>query len=516
MKLFTTAQIAMLDRYTIENEPISDIDLMERASRQISGWIINKFSSDNRIAVFAGPGNNGGDALAVSRMLSEKNFSVDIYLPDFGRESGPSPAINLQRLKDQRLARIHPLRESDPLPDLHGYDLLIDGLFGSGLSRLLTGFPSKVVKHMNDSGIPIIAIDIPSGLMGEDNARNGRDSIIKANLTLTLQFPKLSFFFAENEIYTGKWEVLPIGIHPEGIAKAETEWHYLDRKTAGSLRKTRKRFSHKGTFGHALLITGSYGKTGAAVLAARGCYRAGSGLVTVHLPKSGIPIMQTAFPEAMVSADESDTIISMIPPLDTYRAVGTGPGLGKAFDTQMALYKLLTECKCPLVIDADGLNILSENPDWLKLLPAGTILTPHPLEFARLSGKASFGYEMVNKARDFAKKYLIYIVLKGANTAIVCPDGSCWFNSTGNPGMGTGGSGDVLTGILTGLLAQGYTPLEAVLLGVYVHGLSADICVTNSSEEALLAGDIANHLGQAFALLKSDDYFGKAKKNLQI
>jgi ADP-dependent NAD(P)H-hydrate dehydratase / NAD(P)H-hydrate epimerase len=516
MKLFTTAQIAELDRYTIENVPISDIDLMERASRQISGWILNKFSADKRIAVFAGPGNNGGDAIAVSRMLKEKNYSVDLYLPDFGRELGPSPAINLQRFKDQGLAGIYTLHDSDPLPDLHSYDILIDGLFGSGLSRPLTGFPSKLVKHMNDAGVRIIAIDIPSGLMGEDNRLNDTSSIIKADITLALQFPKLSFFFPENEPFVGEWEVLPIGIHPEGIENTETEWRYTDRETAVSLRKTRKRFSHKGTFGHALLIVGSYGKTGAAVLAAKGCLRAGSGLVTVHLPKSGIQIMQTAFPEAMVSADESDNIISQIPSLDAYSAIGTGPGLGKANETQMALLKLLRECKCPLVIDADGLNILSENQEWLKLLPEGTILTPHPLEFARLSSRSSSGYEMVNKAREFARTYQVYIVLKGANTAIACPDGTCWFNSTGNPGMATGGSGDVLTGILTGLLAQGYTPLEAALLGVYIHGLSADICVTNSSEEALLAGDIADHLGKAFASLKSEDTFGKAKKNLQI
>ena len=231
MKLFTTSQIAMLDRYTIENEPITDIDLMERASLQIAKWIINKFGSNTRIAVFAGPGNNGGDALAVSRMLSEKNYLVDIYLPDFGRDLGPSPAINLQRLKDQDLAKIYNLHESDHLPDLYRYDILIDGLFGSGLSRPLTGFTTRMVKHMNSAGVPIIAIDIPSGLMGEDNSLNDRDSIVKADITLTLQYPKLSFLFAENELFTGKWEVLPIGIHLEGINKAETEWYYTDRET---------------------------------------------------------------------------------------------------------------------------------------------------------------------------------------------------------------------------------------------------------------------------------------------
>ena len=303
----------------------------------------------------------------------------------------------------------------------------------------------------------------------------------------------------------GEWEVLPIGIHPQGIESAETQWYYTEWETAISLRKPRSKFSHKGTYGHALMICGSYGKTGAAVLAARACLRAGCGLVTAHLPKSGVAIMQTAFPEAMVSADESETIITGIPLLDAYKAVGTGPGLGKAQETQIALHNLIKDCKIPLVIDADGLNILSERPEWLRLLPQGTILTPHPLEFARLSGKSSSGYEMVNKALDFAKTYQVYVVLKGANTAIACPDGSCWFNSTGNPGMATGGSGDVLTGILTGLLAQGYTSLDATLLGVYVHGLAADLWVASSSEEALLAGDIADNLGKAFVSLRESN-----------
>jgi hydroxyethylthiazole kinase-like uncharacterized protein yjeF len=513
MKLFTTAQIALLDRYTIENEPISDIDLMERASLKIAGWIINKFNNNNHIAVFAGPGNNGGDALAVSRLLSEKEFDIDIYLPDFGRELSPSSTINLNRLKKKRLTNVYNISEAEPLPDLHKYDIIIDGLYGSGLSRPLSGFPSRVVQHINNSGIKIVAIDIPSGLMGEDNSQNDHDSIIKADYTLTLQYPKLSFFFSENESFVGEWEVLPIGIHPQGIESTETQWYYTDRETAISLRKPRRKFSHKGTYGHALMICGSYGKTGAAVLAARACLRSGTGLVTAHLPKSGVLIMQTSFPEAMVSADQSETIITQIPPLDIYRAVGTGPGLGKASETQIAFHNLLKDCKCPLVIDADGLNILSERPEWLKLLPQGTILTPHPLEFVRLSGKASSGFGMVNKARDFAKEYQVYLVLKGANTAIACPDGSCWFNSTGNPGMATGGSGDVLTGIITGLLAQGYTPLDASLLGVYVHGLSADLWVAESSEEALLAGDIADNLGKAFASLKSKDNFGKARVN---
>ncbi len=499
MKLFTTAQIALLDRYTIEKEPISDIDLMERASVQMAYWIMKKFNANYKIAVFAGPGNNGGDAIVVARLLAGQNYEIRLFIPELGKGLSASAAINLKRLEEQGLVKISRLLETDFLPDLSSFNLLIDGLYGSGLTRPLSGFSSILVRYINNSGLKIIAIDIPSGLMGEDNSQNNYDSIIKADYTLTLQFPKLSFFFKENDPCVGKWEVLPIGLHPRGIEEAETKWHFIERETAFSIRKERNKFSHKGTYGHALLISGSYGKIGAAVLAAKGCLRSGPGLVTVHLPKSGVQIMQTALAEAMVDADQSEDVITQIPSPEAYAAIGIGPGIGKAPETQSALFKLLHQSKKPLVIDADGLNILSMNPEWIKQLPEESILTPHPLEFARLKEKASTSFELLNRALEFAKENRVYVVLKGAYTAITCPDGSCWFNSTGNPGMATGGSGDVLTGILTGLLAQGYSPLETCILGVYIHGLSADLLVSSMSMESLLAGDIADNLGRAFA-----------------
>lgn len=505
MKLFTTSQIAALDRYTIENEPISDIDLMERASMQLADWIANKFDNSNKIAVFAGPGNNGGDAIVVARLLAWMSYDIHLFIPELGKGLSASAAINLKRLEEQGLAKISRFGESDFLPDLHSYSILIDGLYGSGLTRPLSGFSSVLVQYFNNSGLKIISIDIPSGLMGEDNSRNDYTSIIKADYTLTLQFPKLSFFFKENDAYVGEWIVLPIGLHPQGIQDTESRWHMIDRGTVSSIRKVRKKFSHKGTYGHALLIAGSYGKTGAAVLAAKGCLRSGPGLVTVHLPKSGISIMQTALPEAMVNADQSENLITQIPSLEAYSSVGIGPGIGKEAETQAALLELLNQSKKPLVIDADGLNILSLNKDWIKLLPDESILTPHPLEFSRLAGKADTSFGLLNKALEFARENKVYVILKGAYTAVVCPDGNCWFNSTGNPGMATGGSGDVLTGILTGLLAQGYTSLETCLLGVYIHGLSADLLLASASMESLLAGDIADNLGQAFNSLKGED-----------
>lgn len=516
MKIFTTIQVADLDQYTVENEPIQPIDLMERASFQVAEWIAGCFEINQRIAVFAGPGNNGGDALAISRMLVLKNYRVEIFIPDSQRKFSDCFLLNLERLKE--LVRISTLcwNKVEELPQLSGYDLIIDGLYGSGLSRPLSGFPAQLVKHINNSGIPVISIDIPSGLMGEDNRGNDPDTIIRAQHTLTFQFPKLSFFLSENERFTGKWEILPIGLHPAGIAHKETPWHFSDLESMATMLKKRGRFSHKGTFGHALLVAGSFGKMGAAILAAKGCLRSGVGLLTVHLPRSGNPILQTALPETMVSMDESENLISSIALFSGYKAVGIGPGIGKAAETANAFKLLLQNYHGPLVIDADALNILSEHPEMLGLLPADSILTPHPMEFERLAGHADSDFERLSFARRFAQIHHVILILKGAFTSISFPDGSCWFNSTGNPGMATGGCGDVLTGMLTGLVAQGYSPREATLLGVYLHGLSGDLALVGSSEEALLAGDLPDYLGKAFSILKSDPDIGKAKKKIHF
>ncbi len=512
MKIFITAQITDLDKYTIVNEPIEPIDLMERASMQVADWISNTINCDLRIAIFAGPGNNGGDALAVARLLKDKNFKVHVFIADLGARFSESFLINLKRLQVVDQVTTINWDSGIELPAISDYDMVVDGLFGSGLTRPLSGFPARLVKHLNNSAIPILSIDIPSGLMGEDNRANDPEAIIKATYTLTFEFPKLSFFFRENEQFTGKWEVLPIGLHPDGIASTQTQWNFSDRQTMAGILKRRAKFSHKGSFGHALLVAGSYGKMGAAVLAAKGCLRSGVGLVTVHLPRIGNQIMQTALPEAMVAADKSENTISQITLLSGYKAIGIGPGIGKSTETVSALRMLLQNYNGPLVIDADALNILSEYPEMLYLLKEDSILSPHPVEFERLAGKAENDFERLSLARKFCEKYKIILILKGAYTAVILPDGCCWFNSSGNPGMATGGSGDVLTGILTGLLAQGYTAHDSAVLGVFLHGLSGDLSLVGSSEEALMAGEIADHLGLAFSALKSESSFGKAKK----
>ena len=344
--------------------------------------------------------------------------------------------INLERLKEHVPITVIDWTTDAKLPDLSDYELILDGLFGSGLSRPLSGFAAQLVKHLNNSEIPILSIDIPSGLMGEDNRENDPDAIIRASNTLTFEFPKLSFFYRESEQYVGRWEVVPIGWHPDGIGLTGTPWYFSDQPAMAEILKCRGKFSHKGTFGHALLVAGSYGKIGAAILAARGCLRSGVGLLTVHLPRVGNQIMQTAVPEAMVSFDESENLISYVELSPAYKAVGIGPGIGKSTETVNSLRWLLTNYHAPMVIDADALNILSEHSDMVQLVPADSILTPHPVEFERLAGHAQSDFERLTLARTFAQAHHLILILKGAFTAIALPDGNCWFNSTRQSGDG--------------------------------------------------------------------------------
>jgi ADP-dependent NAD(P)H-hydrate dehydratase / NAD(P)H-hydrate epimerase len=501
MKIFRAEQVREIDAYTIKNEPIPSIDLMERAAARLAGWYVRHFHTNRKVVVFAGPGNNGGDALAMARMLADRQFRVECYLLRFGNLSEDC-TVNLDRLKSQRLVSLFEIGEGDPLPLIDQADVVVDGIFGSGLSRRVTGFPARVIDHINRSPGLVIAIDIPSGLFGEDNADNDLDHVIRADYTLTFQFPFLSFFFESSDTYVGRWRVHDIQLHPVAIDQTETFYRTVEPDEIRSFLPLRRTYDHKGTFGHALLIAGSYGMMGAALMAGESCLRSGAGLVTLHVPRFGYSIVQTGFPEAIVSLDQSDILFSEPPDLSPYSAVGIGPGLGSKPNSARGVKKLLEKVKVPLVIDADGLNILSEHPDWFTVLPEGSVLTPHPREFDRLAGSCENSYQRHLKQIEFAKKHRVFVVLKGAFTGIAAPDGSYWFNTTGNPGMATGGSGDVLTGLITGFLAQGVPPLEAALTAVYIHGLAGDMAVEALSEEALIAGDIILYLGEAFRELK--------------
>ncbi len=502
MKIFSTKQVQEIDTFTIENEPIASIDLMERASKAFMLWFIRHFDVSQEVIVFAGPGNNGGDALAIARMLYNRNFKLKVYFIQLTGNISKNCLANYERLKQLPHEILKDLKHNDPLPLIPSGSVIIDGLFGSGLNRPVTGFPATIIDAMNHSGVQVVSIDIPSGLFGEDNRNNIPEAIVKASFTLTFQFPFLSFFFAENYIYTGEWDIANIGLNKDIIQRIDTNYIFLSHNLIYRKIKPRPRFSHKGTFGHALLISGSYGMMGAAVIASRACLRGGAGLVTTHIPRSGYTILQTNVPEGLVSLDSSEFVFSEIPDLENISAIGIGPGISTDNGIDSILYSLIKTTKVPMVIDADGLNILARHKEWYVHLPQNSIITPHPKEFDRLVGDSEGMYERHLKQLDFAKKYNIIVVLKGAYTIITLPDGRSYFNSTGNPGMATGGSGDVLTGLMVSLLAQSYQPSDAALISVYLHGLAADIAVEKTGQEALIASDISENIGNAFQLLK--------------
>jgi NAD(P)H-hydrate epimerase len=499
MKVFTTSQIRDIDAGTIKNEPVASIDLMERAAKACAEWLSVKFECDDPFMILAGPGNNGGDGWAIARLMTDKGFThIHLYQVQLSAELSPDAAVNRQRLIRQDRVPVSIIESSRDLPEINPSMIVIDALFGSGLSRPLEGLAADLVKHVNASGGKVIAIDIPSGLMGEDNAGNLMENVVRAHHTLTFQFPKLSFFFPENEAFVGEWTVLDIGLHQESIEKTLTPYYYIAGTDIACRLKPRRKFSHKGTYGHALLLAGSYGMMGAAVLASRACLRAGAGLLTAHIPKKGYTVMQIAVPEAIVSLDPSEECFSELPGLKPYTAAAVGPGIGTLPAVEKALKVLFLTCRVPLVIDADALNIVAAHKELQEHIPENSILTPHPKEFERLAGQTATGYERLMKQIEFAQAHKIIVVLKGANTSIAMPDGTCFFNSTGNPGMATGGSGDVLTGILLSLLAQGYKPADAALAGVYLHGLAGDFAAMKTGRNALIASDIIKNLGNAF------------------
>jgi hydroxyethylthiazole kinase-like uncharacterized protein yjeF len=501
MKILPVEKIREADAYTIAYEPIADIDLMERAAGQLFRWITKRVDDSHRFYVFAGLGNNGGDGLALSRLLTKAGYDVEVFVVRFSDKHSDSFQINYDRFKKLGKQKLHDLKQGDVFPETEEEAIVVDALFGSGLSRPVKGFPGEMIRMMNASAALKIAIDVPSGLFTDTSSAHAGGEIFRADYTLTFQFPKLAFLLPENDDYVGSWHVLDIGLHPDFIRDVPVRNFYTLKQDVVLLRKARPKFSHKGTYGHALLIAGSYGKMGAAILSAKAALRAGVGLLHVHIPKVGYSIMQTALPEAMLSIDRYDYYFSDIPELAMFNAVGVGPGLGMQHQSQMALKLLIQQFKLPMVFDADALNILAENKTWLAFLPQYSILTPHPKEFERLAGKWKDDFERLQKQREFAEKFQVVVILKGAHTSICTPRGDCYFNSTGNPGMATAGSGDVLTGILTSLLAQGYAAVEAAVLGVYLHGLAGDLAAKKTGQEAVIAGDITAFLGKAFQKL---------------
>lgn len=504
IKIFPTIQIKELDAYTIENEPVTSIDLMERASQALAKTISERWNTETPFTVFAGPGNNGGDALAVSRLLAQQGYRVEVYLFNTKGSLSPDCETNKKRLTELSGIDFHEITTQFVPPELTARHVVLDGLFGSGLNKPLSGGFAAVVKYINSSPATVVALDVPSGLMGEDNTYNIQANIIRADLTLSLQLPKLAFLFAENEQFVGEWQLLDIGLSEEAINEKETDFALTEHGDMPPMLKVRSKFAHKGNFGRALLIAGSQGMAGASVLAARACLRSGIGLLTVHIPFCNNFIMQTSVPEAMTEIDINDVRFSCATDTDDYQAVGIGPGLGKAGDTEAALLEQIESCQTPMVVDADALNLLGEHRSYIGRLPKGSILTPHPKELERLVGKCQNSYERLTKACELAQSTGVHLILKGAYSAVITPEGKCWFNSTGNSGMATGGSGDVLTGVVLALLAQGYATETAARLAAYVHGLAGDIARKKHGAMGMTAGDIVDCLPLAWRMLEEE------------
>ncbi len=505
MKIFCSNQIKELDQYTIENEPIESFQLMNRAAESFFNCFCSEVPQDTPIHIFAGFGNNGGDALAISSLFQTNGYNfIRTYLFDPENKLSPDCLAQKNALLELSNASFLEIKDKFSPPSICEGDVIIDGLFGSGLNKPLSGGFASVVKFINKSKVKVkvYSIDIPSGLFGEDNSENNPETIVKADRTFSFQTPKLSFLLAENREYIGKWEILNISLHPDILQKTPTPYYYTEKNDISKILKPRSKFAHKGNFGHSLIIAGSKGKMGAAVLSAKACMKTGSGLLTCHIPGCGYPILQTAFPEAMVSTDTMNDCISDIPDnLEQFDAIGIGPGIGQSQETLNVLETLFPFYNKPVVIDADALNLIAKSEQLKKLIPPKSILTPHPKEFDRIAGISETSYERLQKARELAKEMNCYIILKGAYTVIITPETECWFNPTGNPGMATAGSGDVLTGIITGLLAQNYTSFESCLLGVYLHGLAGDLCLNTESQESMIAGDLINHIGSAFKMI---------------
>lgn len=493
IRILSTAQIRELDRYTIDHEPIASIDLMERACQAFVDWYVARFTSNNNVLIVCGSGNNGGDGLGIARLLSLRKFNVKVCLVNGDSKPSADYTINLNRLPDD--VKQISFKKENSLP---ASDILIDALFGSGLSRSLQGVYANVVSQINNSKAIKIAVDIPSGLFADENS-NG--PIVQADFTITFQQPKLSFLLPQNEKRVGEWHVVDIGLSQKFIQQSSTRHFLVDAESIKKLIKPRDKFSHKGDFGHALVIGGSYGKIGANVLATRAALRAGSGLVTSLVPKCGYSILQSVVPEAMVLADEEEKILVHVPDISGFTSIGIGPGLGRDPRTAVFMANLLRHEITPCVIDADALNILSDNRDIQNLISANSILTPHPGEFRRLVGNSKDDFERLEMQRTLSAKLKSIVVLKGAYTSISMPNGDIFFNSTGNPAMATAGSGDVLTGLLTALLAQGYKPADAALLGVFIHGLAGDLAT--KKRYSIIASDIIEEIPAAFGQVTS-------------
>jgi NAD(P)H-hydrate epimerase len=497
MKILTTEQIRSADAYTITHEPIPSLQLMERASEVFVETFVKLPIEKSPVVVVCGQGNNGGDGLAIARLLKDKNYLVQVWIVKLSETYSADCQENLK--KWLALGSVTEIDHLDQLHQLKPKGVVIDAIFGSGISRGISGLAGEVVAHINALECSVVAVDMPSGLFADGPNPNG--VIVEADYTLSFQTPKLAFLLPQNQKYVGSWHLLDIGLDSEYIDQLPSSLQLSDSQTILKYGRPVDKFAHKGLFGHGLLVSGSKGKIGAAVLSAKAALRSGLGLLTIHVPACGYQVVQTAIPEAMCQVDEQTDIISEVLLDRNFSHIGIGPGIGTAKQTAKALEKILSHTKQPMVIDADGLNILGEHREYLELLPRNTILTPHPKEFQRLAGKPKNDYHRLELQQELARKLQVIVICKGAYSTVALPDGRLTFNNTGNPGMATAGSGDVLTGIILGLLNRTGDPELAAVVGTYLHGLAGDLAAAQSSYPAMIASDLVENIGGAIKSL---------------
>jgi hydroxyethylthiazole kinase-like uncharacterized protein yjeF len=495
MKIFSSAQIRAWDADTISSEPIAAIGLMERAAARCAEWLLH-FPEETSFHIFCGPGNNGGDGLLIAHQLYAKGRSLRTYILDTGSQ-GSIDFREARRRLEAAGVPMETIRAQGAVPEIPKGAIIVDALFGTGLTKPLGSAAARLVDHLNRVAATRVSIDLPSGLFADTSSKD--NIILKADHTLTFAAPKLALLLQENGPYVGKLHILDIGLSPAFAEETRSEFDYVDNALLRSLHRPRNPFAHKGNFGHALLVAGAFGKMGAAIMAAGACLRGGTGLLSCHLPRCGVAIMQTALPEAMVLPDADEELLTSIPAtLDPFRAIGIGPGIGTGDATVELLERYLQHAGCPFVVDADALNILAQHPYWLQRLPAGSILTPHPKEFDRLFGRHDSDFARISTALEQTRKLRVVVVLKGHHSFVATPGGHGFFNSSGNAGMAKGGSGDALTGLLTALLAQGYPAPDAAVLGVWLHGRAGDLGLEQEAPESLLPTDLIGNFGAAF------------------
>jgi NAD(P)H-hydrate epimerase len=491
MKILSAEQTRAADAYPIANEPIASIDLMERASRQLYYWFLDCFPDKPEVVIFCGKGNNGGDGLALSRMLLLSGFKVQTLIVEHSKNSSADFQKNFSRLQ-QLNSNLQSVDNQQSFPEIPKDSIIVDAILGSGLNQPLKGLIKDIVSEINTLANYKVAIDIPTGLYADDNSESELTHVLKADYTLSFQAPKLSFLFPETGSYCGEFEILDIGLSSVFLENVESNFYFLTDRIIESYFKQKPKFAHKGMNGHAEIIGGSYGKIGAVVLASRACLKTGAGLVTAQVPECGVEVLQISNPAVMARTGVGKNLFEeMVVASD--RFYGFGPGLGTDVSTQNALLKALGKLHRPCVIDADGLNILAAKNAW-DLVPEDSILTPHIGELNRMVGKQNSSLDYIDAAKELANKCQVYILIKGAHSHLVCPNGEVVFNNTGNPGMATAGSGDVLTGTITSFLTQGYSSKEAALLGMYFHGLAGDLGNLELGLHGLTATDIVDQI----------------------